>query len=148
MILSLLYSVYTAASIFLLQNQASVGFDAQVSRKLNYCVSALERGRETAPVLHQALELLLREMSKLEPKPSSSTTKATEVGVPRPDHTDYTQAQRMFLANPEFQPTSPSTSNGLPEFDFSDVQVDPSVFEAFSALEPISVQVGGFEESW
>lgn len=87
-------------------------------------------------------------MAKLEPKPTSSATKAAEEDIARPSHANYTQDQRMFLDNPEFQETSPTTSHGLPDFDFSDVQVDPSIFEAFSALEPISVQVGGFEENW
>jgi hypothetical protein len=147
-ILSLSYSVYTAASIFLLQIQAPGGFDAQVSRKLNYCVTALEHAKESAPVLNQALELLLRELSKLEPKPISSATKATEEDIPRTGPADYIQEQRIFVNNPDFQATQSNTSHGLPEFDFSDVQVDPSIFEAFSALEPISVQVGGLEESW
>lgn len=157
MILSLLYSVYTAASIFLLQIQASDEFNTQVARRLHYCVAALERAKEQAPILKQALELLLKELSKLELKTFPNTGRGTKATVQeeassssyRPNQVEYPPEQDDFPNGPSFQ-TSPSgtSHHGLPEFDFSDVQVDPSIFEAFSALEPISVQVGALEENW
>lgn len=100
-------------------------------------------------MLQQALALLKKELSKLELKPYPT-------GPKYPDHeshrasvaADFVQDQSAFLSGPAFQPSPSAASYGLPEFDFSDVQIDPTIFEAFSTLEPISVQVGALEENW
>ena len=48
-ILSLSYSVYTAASIFLLQLQATASQDAQTLGRLQFCLQALERVKSFTP---------------------------------------------------------------------------------------------------
>lgn len=48
-ILSLSYSVYTAASIFLLQIQALTYHDEQTLRRLEFCIHALERVKTINP---------------------------------------------------------------------------------------------------
>jgi hypothetical protein len=48
-ILSLSYSVYTAASIFLLQIQAARSQDDQTLKRLQFCMQALERVKAFTP---------------------------------------------------------------------------------------------------
>lgn len=43
------YAMYTAASIFLLQIQATKDFESQAMENLRYSVDALERLRKTSP---------------------------------------------------------------------------------------------------
>lgn len=51
-ILSLSYSVYTAASMFLLQVQATSARDEQTLRRLDFCIKALERVKKINPGMH------------------------------------------------------------------------------------------------
>lgn len=48
-ILSLSYSLYTAASIFLLQIQAAKDLDQQSLRRLEFCLCGLERVKQANP---------------------------------------------------------------------------------------------------
>jgi hypothetical protein len=56
------YTVYIAASVFLLQVQATKDFTSQAMENLKYCVDALERIKATSPGMsgrcHQILYLL------------------------------------------------------------------------------------------
>ncbi|KAI5292560.1 hypothetical protein KEM52_006260 [Ascosphaera acerosa] len=64
-ILSLAYSVYTASSIFLLHIQALKCAQAPTLDRLRYCVHALERVKTANPVMKTALDLIYRELRKL-----------------------------------------------------------------------------------
>ncbi|KAF2035434.1 hypothetical protein EK21DRAFT_96677 [Setomelanomma holmii] len=76
-VLALAYSVYTAASIFLLEIQALSHAAPSTLERLAPCVSTLERLRETSPVLSTACELISRELEVLGirlPNPYSSVS--------------------------------------------------------------------------
>lgn len=145
-ILSLSYSVYIASSIFLLQIQASDELDAQVARRLKFCITALGHAKESAPVLKSALDLLLREISKCHQLDLTSISASVDeqgTTTKADDGPDGTQENDFWL-----HVAFPNLSPGLGEFDFSDVQVDPGQLEAFLGLEPISVQVGTLDGLW
>ncbi|PYH92540.1 C6 transcription factor [Aspergillus ellipticus CBS 707.79] len=65
-VLSLAYSVYTAASIFLLEIQALKYAASGTLDKLKYCVYALERVKGSNPVIMTALSLVYHEIQKLQ----------------------------------------------------------------------------------
>ncbi|KAI2924079.1 transcriptional regulator family: Fungal Specific TF [Aspergillus niger] len=65
-VLSLSYSVYTAASIFLLEIQALKYAAPGTLDKLKYCIYALERVKGTSPVISTALSLIYQELQKLQ----------------------------------------------------------------------------------
>ncbi|PVH95463.1 hypothetical protein DM02DRAFT_645334 [Periconia macrospinosa] len=77
-VLSLAYSVYTAASIFLLELQA-IGHSApNTLERLNFCIGALERLRHTNPVINTALSNISKELEALGiPTPSSEPVRPT-----------------------------------------------------------------------
>ncbi|KAL1872866.1 hypothetical protein Plec18167_006516 [Paecilomyces lecythidis] len=65
-VLSLAYSVYTAASIFLLEIQALKLAAPGTLDKLKYCIIALERVKVSNPVISTALSLIYQELQKLQ----------------------------------------------------------------------------------
>ena len=134
-VLALAYSLYTAASIFLLQIQASTTPDERALKRMMFCTSALENVKSSTPVLNDALNLLSRELLI-----AGVDLKSFTIRTPDP------------FANEDHNPTDNDWSSksagldmispGLADFDFSDIDIDPSMFEAFSDLEPISINVG------
>ncbi|EEH09662.1 conserved hypothetical protein [Histoplasma capsulatum G186AR] len=64
-LLSMAYSIYTAASIFLLEIQALRYASPQTLDKLRFCVAALNRVTMTNPVIKTALNLIEQELAKL-----------------------------------------------------------------------------------
>lgn len=65
-VLSLSYSIYTAASIFLLEIQALKYAAPGTLEKLKFCIVALERIKVTNPVMATALQLVYQEVRKLQ----------------------------------------------------------------------------------
>lgn len=65
-VLSLAYSVYTAASIFLLEIQALKYAAPGTLDKLKFCIFALERVKVSNPVITTALNLIYHELQKLQ----------------------------------------------------------------------------------
>ncbi|EAW07229.1 putative C6 transcription factor [Aspergillus clavatus NRRL 1] len=65
-VLSLAYSVYTAASIFLLEIQALKYAAPGTLDKLKFCIFALERVKVSNPVITTALSLIYHELQKLQ----------------------------------------------------------------------------------
>ncbi|KAF7117358.1 hypothetical protein CNMCM5793_006260 [Aspergillus hiratsukae] len=63
-VLSLAYSVYTAASIFLLEIQALKYAAPGTLDKLKFCILALERVKVSSPVITTALGLVYQELEK------------------------------------------------------------------------------------
>lgn len=143
-ILSLVYSVYTAASIFLLQVQAATNPDEQALRRLTFCIAALERVKSSTPVLNDALSLLSRELAAVGVNtdsfilPDFNTTASVSIRE-IPDHAHVEDARQILVGGESISP-------GLGGFDFSDIEIDPSIFDAFSGLEPISVNVGALDQ--
>jgi hypothetical protein len=65
-VLSLAYSIYTAASIFLLEIQALKYAAPGTLDKLKFCIFALERVKAANPVIVTALNLISAELQKLQ----------------------------------------------------------------------------------
>lgn len=65
-VLSLAYSIYTAASIFLLEIQALKYAASGTLDKLKFCIFALERVKVANPVMTTALSLVYQELHKLQ----------------------------------------------------------------------------------
>lgn len=65
-VLSLSYSIYTAASIFLLEIQALKYAAPGTVEKLKFCIFALERVKVSNPVITTALSLVYQELQKLQ----------------------------------------------------------------------------------
>ena len=62
---ALIYCVYTAASIFLLQIQATKQDSTIPIWRLKYCINALESVKGSAPIISTAVKLIQREVSRL-----------------------------------------------------------------------------------
>ncbi|KAI9036572.1 putative C6 transcription factor [Aspergillus affinis] len=94
-VLSLSYSVYTAASIFLLEIQALKYAAPGTLEKIKFCIFALERVKASNPVITTALSLVYQELQKLQID--------IHVGVPPPQHE---QPQAQHQNQPQSHPPS------------------------------------------
>ncbi|KAJ5673393.1 hypothetical protein N7507_002520 [Penicillium longicatenatum] len=94
-VLSLAYSIYTAASIFLLEIQALKYAAPGTLDKLKFCIFALERVKVTNPVMATALSLVYQELQKLQidihapPNPEKPHHPPPQ---PRPHSTTHSQS--------------------------------------------------------
>ncbi|PGH02779.1 hypothetical protein AJ79_07544 [Helicocarpus griseus UAMH5409] len=183
-VLSLAYSIYTAASIFLLEMQALRYASPSTLDKLRYCIVALDRVTPANPVIKTALSLIDQELEKLgidirnpanrNPQPIISLS-----------HNQQRDQQQQGQSNPSLEPShshqTPQSSYTVPPpgaFSLTPppladhhnqipVATDPSLaipdalkqegvyaiapelFEAFSYVEPLSVNMGGeFDSGW
>ncbi|KAF9871318.1 hypothetical protein CkaCkLH20_11239 [Colletotrichum karsti] len=151
-VLSLSYSVYIAASIFLLQVQSSVE-DTQALHRLQYCVRILASVKRINPVISSALNLIIRELASLGidvgalgiPKTAATPPMAT-YGIPQ---------NRPMDGIPTSAPPGPEATSSpeqLENFSFVDTlgpeafAIDPQVFQNMSSIEPLSVRVGAIDE--
>lgn len=166
-VLSLAYSVYTAASVFLLQVQASPG-EQQATRKLEYCCQCLCQVKNISPgkdspcrrrshsadmgapfsVINSALQLItsaLNDMGLDVPSPRQS--------YPAPAST---RCQAPFSASMYQNPVDVSRQMPLPSHPLfqpamnhmlspESMTMHPDVFETMSTLEPLSVRVGAIQ---
>lgn len=132
-ILSLAYSLYTAASIFLIQLQAHA-VDDQTWQRLLFCSQALEQTKGSAPVLSTPLDLLANEIVHLREKIKTSSGGAIEIGetVSKALETD-TEKEPPTLDTIDEALWRELVDLGMPE-----VEVDPNIFDVLSSLEPIS----------
>ncbi|KZL80088.1 fungal specific transcription factor [Colletotrichum incanum] len=151
-VLSLSYSVYIAASIFLLQVQSSVE-DTQALRRLEYCVRILASVKRINPVISSALNLITRELVSLGidigalglPKADATPPMAT-YGIP--------QARPVDVPPASVPPGPEATSSPEQIYNFPFVDtlgpeafaIDPQVFQTMSSIEPLSVRVGAIDE--
>ena len=62
---ALIYCVYTAASIFLLQIQAAKQDSGTPVWRLKYCINAMEGVKDSAPIISTAVKLIQREVTRL-----------------------------------------------------------------------------------
>ncbi|RKL13959.1 hypothetical protein BFJ68_g6776 [Fusarium oxysporum] len=158
-VLSLSYSVYIAATIFLLQVQATPE-DQQAVRKLSFCVRALHQAKTVNPVISSALDLITREMTNLGLDPGFSTPQQQPpppMPQPMPDvqmPTDIPITETVYPASFEIPAQqSPYEPEQLFQTPWADnmnpnaMAVDRGVFEALSSFEPLSVRVGAIYES-
>ncbi|KAF5571620.1 nitrogen assimilation transcription factor nit-4 [Fusarium phyllophilum] len=158
-VLSLSYSVYIAATIFLLQVQATPE-DQQAVRKLSFCVRALHQAKTVNPVISSALDLITREMANLGLDPGFSTPQQQPpppMPQPMPDvpmPTDIPITETIYPASFDIPAQqSPYEPEQLFQTPWADnmnpnaMAVDRGVFEALSSFEPLSVRVGAIYES-
>ncbi|PHH78557.1 hypothetical protein CDD80_6668 [Ophiocordyceps camponoti-rufipedis] len=129
-VLSLAYSVYTAASVFLLQVQASPG-EQQATRRLEYCCQCLSQVKTMSPVINSALDLIQSAVDGVSPGPARPADKTDMYQNP----VDMSR-QLPLPSHPLFQPAM----DHVPGPD--SMALHPGVFETMSNLEPLSVRVG------
>ncbi|RAH73168.1 putative C6 transcription factor [Aspergillus aculeatinus CBS 121060] len=112
-VLSLAYSVYTAASIYLLEIQALKYAAQGTLDKLKFCIYALERVKGSNPVITTALSLIYQELQKLQidlhivlpplsqppqPEPSQTISQPQSQPQSRP-HTSHSSSIPATLSN-------------------------------------------------
>ncbi|EKJ69868.1 hypothetical protein FPSE_09955 [Fusarium pseudograminearum CS3096] len=155
-VLSLSYSVYIAATIFLLQVQATPE-NQQAVRKLNFCVRALQQAKTVNPVISSALDLITREMTNLGLNPGFNTPLQQPIPQQMPEVpilTDIPVTETVYPSSFEIPAQqSPYEPEQLFQTPWADnmnpdaMAVDRGVFEALSTFEPLShsksnIQVG------
>jgi hypothetical protein len=142
-ILALAYSVYTAASIFLLQVQAADGLNEQATGRAMFCIEALQRIKASTPVLKEAINLLTQ---KLIATGAGAPLEAITSYASHADSTQFVEEQQdATRTTSHVAPASEIRVPGLPDFDLCDLHIEPDVFDAFARLEPIGVNVGSLE---
>ncbi|RDA88325.1 hypothetical protein CP532_5545 [Ophiocordyceps camponoti-leonardi (nom. inval.)] len=142
-VLSLAYSVYTAASVFLLQVQASPG-EQQATRRLSYCCQCLSQVKTISPVIKSALDLIhsalhgtgIDAASPCLSQPAESKSDASKPSMPMYQSSVEMSRQMPLPSHPLFQP---AVNHMLGN---ESVAMHPDVFETMSSLEPLSVRVG------
>ncbi|PGH26505.1 hypothetical protein AJ80_01819 [Polytolypa hystricis UAMH7299] len=173
-VLSMAYSIYTAASIFLLEIQALKYASSGTVEKLRYCIGALNRVKTANPVINTALGLIDQELQKLhinindpldhDPQPISITpsqpSPATSTDQPMlpSSYTLPPHGAFSFTPPPLTDPQNQTTFNNntipslsIPEtFKQEDIYtIAPELFEAFSYVEPIPTTVDSdFDSGW
>ncbi|KIW16296.1 hypothetical protein PV08_06347 [Exophiala spinifera] len=76
---AMIYCVYTAASIFLLQVQATRTDTQGPISKLKYCLDAMESVKATAPIIGTAIGLIQREIQRLNVYLDDPTRSSTDL---------------------------------------------------------------------
>ena len=161
-VLSLSYSVYTAASIFLLQIQASTYQDDQTLRRLQFCTEALERVKIFNPgteilsifyifadsystVIGNSLALITQALSKLGIDLSTLVVFPDPVGLQDASITkDTTLAPAnhpMILGNEDFE-----VAGGFQVPPLDSFEISTEMLDAFLSLEPIDATVGALRD--
>lgn len=151
-VLSLGYSVYTAASIYLLQIQASSSKasrdgEDRTLQSMRFCVQALDRVKASSPVIGEALQLLIKALAEAGVETSTWLEQSVTVSNNSPSQQDSVLPLSPTTTRPPML-SSASYLAGLPQapaaFDpGEDVDFTPEMFATFSSLEPISAAVGG-----
>ncbi|KAK2732011.1 hypothetical protein FQN55_004272 [Onygenales sp. PD_40] len=171
-VLSLAYSIYTAASIFLLEMQALKYASPSTLDKLRFCIVALNRVKAANPVINTALGLIDQELEKLNidirdpqnrnPQPISSRTTETTSPASSLDPPLHTHTSSYTLPpHGAFSLTPPPLTDqhnqipitADPSFGVASAfkqesiyDIAPELFEAFSYVEPMPANVGaGFD---
>ncbi|KAF2020853.1 hypothetical protein BU24DRAFT_445995 [Aaosphaeria arxii CBS 175.79] len=160
-VLSLAYTVYTAASIFLLEVQATGHAAPSTLERLSFCVEALNRLRRTSPAIATASRSISKELEVLGIQISGGAPQATEdeineLHLPRPSatlplETDLVTAPAGIhqpIAHEEQSLYDLSYLNGQIDesLNYSMLDIPPEMYEAFSQIEPISITMNpGFD---
>lgn len=156
-VLSLSYSLYIAATIFLLQVQASPE-DQQALRKLSFCIQALNQAKFVNPVISSALSLITREVNSLginlggvsqqqqQQQQPTPTTPTVSPDVPLSESIFQTPLD-VPLQQPQYSPGQLFQTPWADNLDPNSMNVDRGVFEALSSFQPLSVRVGAIHDS-
>ena len=130
-VLSLAYSVYTAASIFLLQIQASSSREEYTIQSMRFCVQALDRVKASAPVIGDALQMIIKALEDAGVEPSMMLEQPQQVAAP------YSPASMKSGITPGALPQAPAA------FDLEELNFTPEMFATFWNLEPMTAAVSG-----
>jgi hypothetical protein len=103
-VLSLAYSIYTAASIFLLEIQALKYAAPGTLDKLKFCIFALERIKGSNPVITTALSLVYQEIQKLQ----------IDIHITMPVQPPTTNQPQIPPSQPRPQPSIPTQQSQSP----------------------------------
>ncbi|KFA72321.1 hypothetical protein S40288_02474 [Stachybotrys chartarum IBT 40288] len=154
-VLSLAYSVYTAASVYLLQVQAA-STDQQAIRRLSFCVQMLTHLKTISPIIGKGLSLVHRELAalgfSLEEVPQPITQPSVHNTVPGMSNISNTNPTYSPIGDMPL-PHAPYVTSGLYEstmpqnFGAEPIAIDPNVYQAMSSLEPLSVNVATIHEA-
>ncbi|PGH30427.1 hypothetical protein GX50_06801 [[Emmonsia] crescens] len=188
-VLSMAYSIYTAASIFLLEMQALRYASPSTLDKLRFCIAALTRVTAANPVIKTALTLIEQELEKLGidiRDPSNRNTQHISLSrkaggtTSRNDNSTTSPSSSMQTSQSPYPYTVPPhgafsftppplTNHHDGDDDHIPILMDPDpslampaslkqegvydiapeLFEAFSYVEPLSVNMGGeFDTGW
>ncbi|THC89454.1 hypothetical protein EYZ11_011096 [Aspergillus tanneri] len=153
-VLSLAYSVYTAASIFLLEIQALKYAAPGTLDKLKFCIFALERVKVSNPVITTALSLIYQELQKLQidihifipPTQHDHSQPQHRLSHPSSRHNDTPSSQQGQQQQPmnlhttsrhvsplQLQPTDPSIGPSIPTAGVSSANMVPGyTFQQFT----------------
>jgi hypothetical protein len=166
-VLSLSYSVYTAASIFLLQIQASTYRDDQTLRRLQFCTGVLERVKIFNPgtelfsifyifadsystVIENSLALIIQALSKLGIDLSTLVVFPDPVGLQDASitkDTTLTPANHpMISGNEDFEIAEGFQVPYLDSFNLDGFEISTELLDAFLSLEPIDATVGALRD--
>lgn len=166
-VLSLSYSVYTAASIFLLQIQASTYQDDQTLRRLQFCTGVLERVKIFNPgtelfsifyifadsystVIENSLALIIQALSKLGIDLSTLVVFPDPVGLQDASitkDTTLTPANHpMISGNEDFEIAEGFQVPYLDSFNLDGFEISTELLDAFLSLEPIDATVGALRD--
>ncbi|KAJ4360067.1 uncharacterized protein N0V89_000626 [Didymosphaeria variabile] len=161
-VLSLAYSVYTAASIFLLEVQALGHAAPSTLERLSFCVEALDRLRVTSPVIATASDLIARELDALGIQttvmlPPASSHTVNQPVADRPPPPLPTNAPTIMNNPQSYGPanqlgTTITLDNPYLVGDMDDslgfnlLDMSTEMYETFSQVEPIRVTMNpGFD---
>ena len=158
-VLSLSYSVYTAASIFLLQIQASAYQDDQTLRRLQFCTGVLERVKVFNPgteafsavyifaelystVIENSLALIMQALSKLNIDLSTLVFPDLQNASTSKDNTLTSSNHPTITGNEDFEMAEGFQVPYLDNFNLDGFEISTEMLDAFMSLEPIDATVG------
>ncbi|KAH8653211.1 fungal-specific transcription factor domain-containing protein [Tricladium varicosporioides] len=145
-VLAVSYSIYTAASIFLLQVQADASHDQQSIWRLEFCIRSLERIRVSNPVIASALSLIIGKLSNIDPAILTDYLRQ-QLHVIESDHIPATENESSGLAITtdascprldNLRRSDPFQIPSIDDFNLDQFQISPEILERYAALEPIS----------
>ncbi|RMY34909.1 hypothetical protein D0866_04955 [Hortaea werneckii] len=139
-VLSQAYTIYTAASIFLLQVQATKDLHSSAMDHLKFCIDALERIKHTSPVIRAPLALIYKQLETLDPT-FASLQRKTVAHMPVPNAFHETQAGADYPYVSYASSWLDSHDLHFGDMDLSNAQLDPEIFSSLPNLEPVSANV-------
>ncbi|CAH0029873.1 unnamed protein product, partial [Clonostachys rhizophaga] len=159
-VLSVSYSVYIAATIYLLQVQAFPG-DSHALHRLAFCIRVLGEVKKYSPMLGGALNLINKELAILGIN-MNAVNQALQTSqilpiVNTPSEASMPEMPEVVYGPPvQGEPSQPPPTgteflfqapiNGTEGFNPEPNSLDAGVFEAMSTLQPLSAWVGTIPE--
>ncbi|KAK5992564.1 Nitrogen assimilation transcription factor nit-4-like protein [Cladobotryum mycophilum] len=138
--------------IYISASSAGLPQDQQAMRRLKFCIEALGQVKTFSPVIGNALNLITRELLVLGITLDVVVPQHQEPPLPA-SSPDVPLAHAMYQASAEMPPIHPLITQPLfqspmaPHHNVNPMALNPSIFEAMSSLEPLSVRVGAIQDS-